>query len=110
YGHGAAACFRDRMDVFTCDHGIDDGNAVELTATVRRFLGGNEKFWPFVRGGVGVAIARFPADSVTGLAIPFRGAGGIRVSVAPTVAVTVQGELALGFAAFTHSLGLQAQL
>jgi len=110
FGGGDAACFRDRMDNFLCDHGLADGNAVEVAANVRRFLGGKGDFWPFLRAGVGLAIVRFGDDDVTGLAIPLHLGGGIRVSVAPAVAVTAHVDLEVGLARFNHTLGLEPQL
>jgi hypothetical protein len=110
FGGGDPACFRDRMDVFLCDHGLADGNAIEVAANVRRFLGGQGDFWPFLRAGVGVALVRFGDDDVTGLAIPLHLGGGIRVSVAPSVAVTALVDLEVGLARFNHTLGLEPQL
>ena len=65
--------------------------------------------WPFLRGGIGVGVVRFANDDVTGLAIPLQVGGGLRVSVAPSVAITAQGELDVGFGAFNDSLGFQPQ-
>jgi hypothetical protein len=110
FGGGGAACFRDRADAYICDHGLAQGDAIELAANVRHFLGGQGQFWPFVRGGVGLRVVRFGADSVTGLAIPLHVGGGIRASVTPGIAVTVEGALELGFGAFNHALGLEPQL
>lgn len=110
FGGGDAACFRDRMDVFLCDHGLADGNSVELAANVRRFLGGKGDFWPFLRAGVGVAIVRFGDDQVTGFAVPLHAGGGLRVSVAPNIAVVAYGDLQLGFGLFNRTLGLEPQV
>jgi hypothetical protein len=46
---------------------------------------------------------------VTGLAVPLHVGGGLRVSVAPAVAVTAEAQLDLGFGAFSHGLGLEPQ-
>jgi hypothetical protein len=111
FGGGGASCFRDRMNAYLCDHGIADGNAFEIAATVRRFLGGgNGQFWPFVRGGLGLAIVRFSDDGVTGVAIPIHAGGGVRVSVSPNVAIVGQGSLDIGFGGFNHALGLEPQV
>ncbi|MDB4959350.1 MAG: hypothetical protein JWO36_6919 [Myxococcales bacterium] len=109
FGSGTAACFRDRSDSFVCDHGLADGAGVEIGATVRRFIGGKGQFWPFIRAGAGVGIVRFNNDSVTGLAIPLHGGGGVRVSVSPTVAITAQAELMVGVGLFSHGLGAESQ-
>jgi hypothetical protein len=110
FGGGEAACFRDRMDVFLCDHGLADGYAIEVTAGVRRFLGGRGDFWPFVRVGLGLALVRFPADDVSGLAIPVHGGAGLRATVADGIAVTAEASLGIGFGWFSRSLGLEPQL
>ena len=110
FGGGGAACFRDRMDAYLCDHGIADGDGFEIAANVRHFLGGRDRYWPFLRGGVGIGLARFRDDGVTGLAIPLHLGGGLRVSVAPSIALTIEAEVELGFGAFNHTLGLEPQL
>jgi hypothetical protein len=109
FGGGDASCFRDRMNTFLCDHSLADGNELEVAATVRRFLGGKGDFWPFLHGGVGIAVARFGDDSVTGFAVPLHAGAGLRVSVTPDVAITAHADLELGFGMFNHSLGLEPQ-
>jgi hypothetical protein len=109
FGGGTAACFRDRMNAFVCQHGLAQGAGVEIGATVRRFLGGKDQFWPFIRAGAGIGIARFSSDSVTGLVVPLHGGAGVRVSVAPAVAITAEAELVLGVGMFNHGLGLESQ-
>jgi hypothetical protein len=115
FGGSSAACFRDRMDAYICEHGIADGDSFELVASVRHFLGGaasggNGQFWPFLRGGVGIGFARFGTDSVSGLTIPLHAGGGLRVSVTPIFAITAALDLVVGFGAFNHTLGIQPQL
>jgi hypothetical protein len=110
FGGGDAACFRDRMNNFLCEHGLADGNSIELAAYVRRFLGGKGDFWPFVRIGAGLALVRFGDDGVTGAAVPLHGGGGLRVSVTPDIAVTAHVDVELGIGLFNHSLGAEPQL
>jgi hypothetical protein len=110
FGGGGAACFRDRMNAFVCDHGLTDGNGVEISATVRRFFAAQGGFRPFARAGIGVGIVRFPDDGVTGLAIPLHLGGGVRATVADSVAIVAQAELAVGFGAFGKGLGVEPQL
>jgi hypothetical protein len=110
YGGGSAACFRDRMNNFVCDHGLADGGAVEVAASVRRYFGPRDQFWPFARAGIGLALVRFQDDSVTGLGIPVHLGGGVRAEVADGVAVVGEGALDLGFGVFNHSLGLEPQV
>lgn len=110
FGSGGAECFRDRDNDVLCDHGLADGYAVELSANVRRFLGGRDNFWPFVRAGLGVAIVRFSDDDVTGIAFPLHAGAGLRVSVADGVALVGLGEVSLGLARFGGGVGAEPQL
>ena len=110
YGSGTAECFRDRSDTFMCDHGVVDGDAVEIAGSVRHFFSPSRKdFWPFARGGLGLRVVHFGGDGVTGLAVPLHAGAGLRVSVAPNVAITGEAAVELGFAAFNHSLGFEPQ-
>jgi hypothetical protein len=113
FGGRDAACFRNRMDLFICDHGLADGYAAEVSASVRHFLAGIDRsgqFWPFVRVGVGLGIVRFGNDAVTGLILPVHAGAGARVSVTPSLAISAEAEIAVGIGTFSHSLGLQPQL
>jgi hypothetical protein len=110
FGGGSAECFRDRMDNVLCDHGLADGYAVELSANVRRFVGGSGKFWPFARAGMGIAIVRFSDDDVTGVAIPLHAGVGLRVSVAEAIAIVGLADVAFGVARFTNDVGVEPQL
>lgn len=110
FGGGGAACFRDRMNAFVCEHGIADGRAVEVTAAVRRYFNAQGDFRPFARLGIGVGIVNFGDDSVTGLAIPVHLGGGVRADVADSIAIVGQADLAAGFGVFNKSLGLEPQL
>jgi hypothetical protein len=110
FGSGEAACFRDRMDETICQHGLVDGASAEVGANVRHFLSGQGEFWPYVRLGVGIALVRYGDDEVTGLAIPFHGGGGFRVTVADGVAVIAEAGIDIGFGRFGSGLGLEPQL
>ena len=110
FGGNSPGCFRDRSNAFVCDHGLASGDAFEIEAAVRHFFVGEGQFWPFVRGGVGLRFVRFGDDNVTGVAIPLHLGGGVRVSITPALAITVQGELELGIGDFSHTLGAEPQL
>lgn len=110
FGSGQAACFRDRQDALVCSHGLADGSGIEISLSVRRLFAPQGAFRPFVRAGVGVGLVRFAGDDVTGLTVPLHGGGGVRVAVAPAIAVVAEGELALGVGGFNHGLGGQPQL
>ena len=109
-GGGAAECFRNRENNFVCDHGLLQGGRVEVPANVRRYFGGRDQFWPFARAGIGLGIARYTDDSVTGLTVPLHLGGGVRAVVSDGIAIVGEGELAVGFGVFNHSLGLQPQV
>jgi hypothetical protein len=110
FGGGAAKCFHDRDGSFVCDHGMTQGDGIEVVAAVRRLFAPQGKFRPFARAGIGLAVVHFSADAVTGVAIPLHLGAGIRAQVAEGIAVVAQGEVELGFGAFDHSLGFEPQL
>ncbi len=110
FGSGRGACFRDRQDAVVCSHGLADGTGVEVSATVRRLFAAQGAFRPFARVGVGVGLVRFSGDDVSGVTIPLHGGGGVRVAVAPSVAVVAEAELALGVGGFNRGLGAEPQL
>ncbi len=115
FGSGQPACFRDRMDLTVCDHGLVDGFSAEVGANVRRFFGSArhgapEQLWPYARLGVGVAIVRFADDKATGLAIPLHAGAGIRYSVSDIVALTAEATFDIGLARFNQGLGMEPQI
>ncbi len=109
FGSGGAACFRDRTAQLVCDHGLADGVGFELAASVRRMFAVREGLRPFARVGLGLSLVHFSGDAVTGLAVPLHAGGGVRAEVAPSIAVVVEGELAVGAGTFNHGLGLEPQ-
>jgi len=109
FGSGGAACFRDRMDKVICNHGVADGTGVEISASVRRMFAPQGAFRPFGRIGVGLGLARFSGDDVSGVTVPAHAGGGVRVKVAPSIAIVAEGELALGFGSFNRGLGSEIQ-
>ncbi len=109
FGGGDAACFRDRMDLVVCEHGISDGAALELAAGVRRMFAAQGSFRPFARVAVGLSYVRFADDDVSGIAIPLHLGGGVRARVSSTVAIVGMGELTLGFGRFGRGLGVEPQ-
>jgi hypothetical protein len=113
FGSSDAECFRDRMDDVLCDHGLADGYAGNFTAGVRRFLpnvaSGN--YWPFLIGGVGAGVVRFPPeDDTTGITFFALAGAGLRASVADGIAVTAQAQLQLGLGQFSNGVGWEPQL
>jgi hypothetical protein len=110
FGSGRAACFRDRDDKVVCDHGLADGVGVEAIGAVRRMFAPQGAFRPYARIGVGLGLARFADDDVSGFTIAVHGGGGVRVKVAPSIAVVGEADLALGFGSFNREIGTEAQL
>ena len=110
FGGTHPQCFRDRSNAYVCTHGLTDGDAAEIDASVRRFIAGNGAFWPYLRAGIGGAIVDFPKDNVSGLAIPLHAGGGVRASVSSAIAIVAEAELSAGIAFFGHGLGVKPQL
>jgi len=110
FGSGQAACFRDRMDSRICSHGIGDGVEVEVAASIRRVFAPQGAFRPFARVGLGVGLVQFGDDDVSGVALTLHGGGGVRVKVAPAIAVLAEGDLALGLGSFSNGVGGEPQL
>lgn len=107
YGGGSAACFRDRDGDLLCDHGLLDGFAAEVSGGVRRFFAGQKKFSPYARAAVGLRVATYTADDVTGLAIPLILGGGVRAAVTDGIAVVGGADLRAGPAFFGGDLGAE---
>jgi opacity protein-like surface antigen len=110
FGSGTAACFRDRQDAVICSHGVADGAGIEVTASIRRMFVARGAFRPFARVGVGFGLIRFDRDDVSGYTVPAHAGGGVRVAIAPAIAIVAEGEIALGFASLSRGLGSQPQL
>jgi hypothetical protein len=110
FGSDSSACFRDRSNDRICEHGALDGSGVELSFGVRRYFDQGGQYLPFARAAIGVNIARFPNDDITGLAFPLHVGGGLHIAVAPRIAIVGQAELTLGFGSFGGDLGLEPQL
>lgn len=110
FGSAQAGCFRDRMDVFDCDHGLADGSALELAAGVRRMFAGQGVFRPFARAAIGISYTRFADDDVSGVSFPVHLGGGVRAKVAPGVALVGLTEVTAGFGHFGRGLETEAQL
>lgn len=110
FGSGRAECFRDRSDKVICTHGVAEGTGVELTASIRRMFAPRGSFQPFARVGVGLGLARFSEDDLSGFTIPAHVGAGVRVGIAPAAAIVAEGDFALGFGSFSRGMGSQPQL
>jgi hypothetical protein len=110
FGGSRAACFRDRTDRIVCDHGLADGAGFEVVGGVRRMFAAQGAFRPYARLGVGLGLARFSDDSVSGFTVNAHGGGGIRVKVAPSIAIVGEGDLAFGLGSFNRGVGSEPQV
>lgn len=110
FGGSRAACFRDRADQVVCNHGLADGAGVEVVGGVRRMFAPQGAFRPYARLGLGLGLARFADDDVSGFTIDVHGGGGVRVKVAPSIAIVGEADLALGFGSFNRGLGTEPQV
>jgi hypothetical protein len=112
FGGGDAECFRDRMDVVICDHGIADGYAAKVETTFRRFWPqlANDTFWPFTRAGIGASIVRFSDDDTTGITFSLHAGAGLRAAVADGIAVIGVADFELGIGQFSNGVGGEPQL
>lgn len=106
----SATCFRDREDELICDHGVADGAAIDLFAGVRRYLGAQQAFQPWVRPGVAARLAFFPDDDLTGVAVVAHAAAGVRARINDLIAVGGMAAVEAGGALFTRGLGAELQL
>ena len=110
FGSGHPACFRDRSDKVICTHGVADGTGVELTASIRRMFTPRGAFQPFGRIGVGLGLARFGDDDVSGFTIPAHFGAGVRVGIAPAAAIVAEADHEFGFGSFSRGMGSQPQI
>lgn len=109
YGGDAAGCMATAAGM-QCEHGRLSGAAVEVMAGVRRRFPGRGQFVPHLRAATGVRLLRFGADDVAGVAIPVVAAGGVRVRVAPGVAVGAEAAFEVGGAWLSRGLGAEPQV
>jgi hypothetical protein len=114
-GGGGAACYAQDGGGYACRHGLTDGEALGFRAGVRHyFLDGDVQ--PFARAGAGVDVVRFPDDVIVtstgggamampmkgmyGIAISAHAGGGVRVPVAPDVALVGAFDVYAGLGGF----------
>lgn len=106
-GSGQAACFTDRQGTKLCTHGPVAGRIGELSAGVRRYLLPQEAFTPYAQLRLGVRIATFPGDGVTGLGIPILAGFGVRGQINEMVAICGGATLEVGMSIYNDDLGIE---
>ncbi len=107
FGGGGRGCEEGEMGTLACDHSIGDGNAVELSAIVRRVFAPRGAYRPFALAGVGVSMVRYAGDDLTGVAFPVRLGGGLRTSLSPSVSLVTQADVMVGIGAYGRGLGVE---
>ncbi len=110
FGAPATGCGRIPPDGMTCDHGIADGFAGDLTLGLRRELRGQGAFTPFVRGGVFGRVLRFAADDVSGAAAGVDIGAGVAARVGKDLALVGSGGAFAGRAWLGGGVGGTGQL
>ena len=93
-----------------CNHGLADGAGVEVVGGVRRMFAPQGAFRPYARVGVGLGLARFADDSLSGFTINAHGGGGVRVKVAPSIGIVGEADLAFGLGSFDRGVGSEPQV
>lgn len=114
YGAPGRGCYAEVVpgqmsSPMSCDHGLADGRAVEVAATVRRMFTQRGAFRPFARAGIGVSLVRFIQDDVDGMVFPVHLGGGVRTTLSPAVALVTQADFSVGIGAFDNGLGAEPQ-
>jgi hypothetical protein len=110
FGRGTAGCGAVEPDAMSCQHGVADGFAGDLSFGVRRDLGGQAGFVPFARVALFGRVLRFAYDDVTGAAAGGGGGVGIRAAVRPGLAVVGGATAFAGMAHLSDDIGAAGQL
>jgi hypothetical protein len=125
-GGGGAACFSDRTGGYTCDHSVAQGDELGFRAGARHYFNIGGSVEPFVRGGAGVSVVRFPDDVVStmtlamgtpvtthgmyGVALTAHGGGGARIPISPVLALLGAVEVNIGVGGFAGTADAQRQM
>jgi hypothetical protein len=109
FGSSAASCFRDRADVYTCDHAALDGFSADFGVGIRRFFTGQSGFRPYARIAAAARVLRFGDDAVSGFGIPLSLGAGVRVRISDDVAVGGEATVELGPSWLGRGLGAELQ-
>lgn len=108
FGAGASQCNVRQDRSLDCEHGLADGFGFQLGAHLRWFLTTRPSgFQPYVRGGLGLDLAHFGGDDVTGVALTARGSFGIRHPVGSGVMVGGEALLSAGPGLYSGGVGVR---
>ncbi len=110
FGSGDAACVLGRGpgNPLSCDHGLTDGFAFEVGTGIRWYPGSvaRPQLAPYLRGGVGLSVVNFSGDSLTGVAIPLFGGGGVRYQAADWITIEGEADVQLGPGFYGRGVGV----
>jgi hypothetical protein len=95
FGGNGRACFVDRTGFVECER--FSGQEVEIIAGVKfKFQTRHEKLVPYAKVGGGLAFMFFPGPDNDGVSAVFRGGGGVKYYVVPSLAVGGEMDLEFG--------------
>ena len=95
FGGNNGNCFVDRNGFVGCDR--FSGQTVEMIAGVKwKFQTRHEKLVPYAKVGGGLAFMFFPGPDNDGVAAVFRGGGGVKFYVVPSLAVGGEMDMEFG--------------
>jgi hypothetical protein len=108
FGAGASQCSVRQGERLDCEHGLADGFGFQLGGHLRWFLSARPSgFQPYVRGGLGVDVAHFGGDDVTGVALTGRASFGVRYPVASGVRVGGEALVSAGPGFYGNGVGIE---
>ncbi|MBK9035670.1 MAG: hypothetical protein IPL61_31210 [Myxococcales bacterium] len=110
FGRPGVGCGRVPPAGMACDHGVADGFAGDLSLGVRRELGRDPAFVPFVRAAVFARVLRFASDDVTGAAAGGELGAGLRARVSPDLSLIGGATAFAGLARLGNDIGSVGQL
>ena len=95
FGGNGRDCFVDRNGFVSCDR--FSGQTIEMIAGVKfKFQTRHEKLVPYAKVGGGLAFMFFPGPDNDGVAAVFRGGGGVKYYVVPSLAVGGEMDMEFG--------------
>ena len=110
FGRPGAGCGRVPPDGMACAHGVADGFAGDLSLGVRRELGRDPAFVPFVRAAGFARVLRFASDDVTGVAAGGELGAGLRARVGDDLSLVGAATAFAGLARLGNDVGGAGQL
>lgn len=110
FGRSGTGCGPVGPGAMSCEHGVADGFAGDLSLGVRRELPGATGFVPFARVALFGRVLRFATDDVTGAAAGGELGLGLRADLRPDLAVVGAASAFAGLAHLSDGVGGAGQL